>query len=246
MNPFLLFVPVFAFFALVARAYAKKDKPAPAMGPSTEPTPKPTAKPAKVPAPKPDVAPSPPRQSSASAYVTRPEDIVPPAAWARVGNSLLSVEPLRDRKTGGYAHLTYRGALEAAKALGSDVSLPTRDDMIALSDAARAAGTELEPVTLPAGPDMASEAFVRTHDERVKAQLDALKWDGKTPTANIGKPWIAGAPAGRAFLMGWRKKDGSWIQSGLDAVTPGARGFHDDQHVDYAMIMIAKRPALAG
>lgn len=197
-------------------------------------------------------------------YITKPEDVVPPAAWAKVGTAELSSEPLRDRRTGGYARLTYAGALAAASALGAE--LPTRADLDALHEFAKGAGLELAPVLLPdaamlreAGIDpenkaavnafrnanMASEAWARVHDQRVRAQLVTRGWDERRPVANAGKHWMAGAPQGRAYLRGWRSK-GKFIQTGPDPDKIGTdKGPHDDGHHDYGTTTVVKRSAVA-
>ena len=190
-------------------------------------------------------------------YVTAPEDIGDPVSWGPVGSDGTQVATLfRDKRTGGYAHVSYHGALAAAQALGA--TLPTREDLIALSDQARAAGNELVPVTLPGAslelmaegarpgdPAMVTERWARVHDAAVQKQLEALraagKWDGRQPVANAGKVWVAGAPPGRAYLMGWRRRDGTWIQEG----TATGAGSHNDQHCDYAMLLTLKRPTNA-
>lgn len=201
-------------------------------------------------------------------YQTRPEDVVAPTAWARVNGATMTTEPLRDRATGGYAHLSYQGALAAAEKYGA--RLPTREEVTALSDAARAAGLELDPVILPdpamlraAGAPldrptsgiaeaaqktadvnriaqalrtarMTGRPWAEAHDARVRAQLMTRGWDGTKPVANAGKLWIAGAPPGRAYLMGWRGKDGVFIQQGA---TSGP-GPHDAAHHDYGTLVV--------
>lgn len=199
---------------------------------------------------------SPRKVAPAAPYITAAADVLPPS-WP-------SVEPLRDRKTGGYAHLTYRGALAAARANGAE--LLSGDDVTTLSDAARAIGFELAPVILPdaatlkqAGiaandtaainafrnANMGGEAWARYHDEAVRAQLVARGWDGKTPIANAGKLWTAGAPTGRAYLKGWRV-GGKFIQAGPDRDKIGVdKGPHDDGHHDYATLTVLKRSAVA-
>lgn len=191
-----------------------------------------------------------------AAYVTSLANVTV-TGWAKVGDIYISVEPLRDSATGGYAHLSYSDALQAVSALGA--TLPTHDDIIAAHLAAVAAGFELDPVFLPdadmihtAGIASSNEAAIdafrnqhmmgaawcKIHDDAVQAQLTAKGWDSTAPIFNAGKHWEAGAPPGRAWLMGWFYK-GAWVQSGVEA--PGARGFHDDSYSDYATTTLAKR-----
>jgi len=185
---------------------------------------------------------------SSASYITSQESVIVPE-WTRVGNDQFTAIPLRDASTGGLAHLTYAGALEAARAAGAE--LPTHDDIVALSNAARSAGFELDPVILPNGqltsegfkpgdPAMVSLRWAQIHDAAVQAQLDRRGWDGKSPVSNAGKHWIAGAPPGRAYLMGWRRRDGTFIQSG----TSTGQGPHDDQHHDYATTTILVKRGL--
>ncbi len=258
MNPLLIVgLVVAAVLGLVAarRAGPKASLPLP-----------PAPVPPPPPPPPPPTPPSPAVRPVASApvapYITAPADVVAPASWSKVGAADLSSEPLRDRKTGGYAHLTYAGALTAARALGAE--LPSREDLDALADAAKAAGTELAPVILPDGAlsrsvgidpanaaavnafrnaNMTGEAWARIHDERVRAQLVARRWDGKGPVANAGKHWIAGAPPRRSYLKGWRVGQ-KFIQTGPSK--PGTdEGPHDDRHHDYGTTTVLKRSSVA-
>lgn len=220
-------------FALIRRSSA-----APVVAPAA-----PASK-AIRPAPRPTVR--------ATPYVTRAEDIVVPA-WVRVGDEMQTVTPLRDNATGGFAHLSYAGALSAAAANSAD--LISRSGVEARSEAARASNLELSPVTLPdvammrtAGIDpkdraavgaflnaqMRSKEWAKVHDDRAQAQLNARGWDGQSVTSNIGKPWVSGARAGRGRLFGWRLPNGSWIQPEEDA--------HDDAWSDYATTTILRRP----
>ncbi len=174
--------------------------------------------------------------ASAGIYQTAPADIVV-SPFVRVGAAELAW--LESRRGGG-AILSYAGALAAARAAGAE--LATREDMIALSDAARAAGAKLTPaeVTLPddelraAGarpgdPAMRSEAWARLEDEKIGKAKAAGRWD---PGAI--KAWVAGAAPGRARLMGLRKPSGTWGQDGT--TDP-----HDDAWSDYLTRTIIRR-----
>ncbi len=94
---------------------------------------------------------------------------------------------------------------------------------------------------------MTSEAWAAHHDERLWAQLCA--GSAGQPCgfgvrgaliANVGKSWVAGAPPGRAWLMGWWTPRTGWIQP---MPHPGDHGFHDDSHHDYATttILVSRR-----
>jgi peptidoglycan hydrolase-like protein with peptidoglycan-binding domain len=196
------------------------------------------------------------------AYLT-PLDALSPPAWLPLApGTAITAEPLRDARTGLYARLSYRSALAAARAAGA--SLPTPDDIEALHAlASQGRAVELPPVTLPTpamvratgyeGPavgedyadaaqrmrvaSMRSEAWCRLHDDTVATALAAARWDGGRPVAGAGKHWVAGAPSGRAYLMGWWQ-GGKWIQPRPPV---GARGFHDDLYTDYATTTLLVR-----
>lgn len=191
------------------------------------------------------------QQQGPKLYVTKPEDIIVPA-WVKVGDKMQTVTPLLDKSTKGFAHLNYSTALKVAKANGA--SLVSRSGVEKRSDLARSSGVELSPITLPdvemmreAGVDpkdrkavgallndrMRSLEWAKIHDGRVMDQLKAKKWDVKSITSNIGKPWVSGAAPGRGRLFGWRKADGSWIQQERDD--------HDDQWSDYATTTILEK-----
>jgi hypothetical protein len=176
--------------------------------------------------------------------------------WAELGDVYMTVEPLRDADTGGYAHLTYREALAAVAALGAE--LPTMAQLQRLHEE----GLELQPVTLPdvvmvratgcvAERDsdefqaaaqrlretyMAGPEWARIHDARVDAQLRARGWDGRELVANAGKHWLRGAPPGRAYLGGWWSA-GRFIQAGVCT----GLGPHGDGHHDYGTTTLAVR-----
>ncbi len=190
----------------------------------------------------------------ATPYITPLSDIVVPT-FVKVGDVEMTVEPLRDRR-GGYARLTYKGATEAAE--GSASTLPTPANLIAFSDAARTARSELTPVTLPdaamlrsaaidpkdqalvnafRSSQMGGEAWAQEHDKKVEAQKKAIQWNGASPLSNAGKHWVGGAKSGRALLMGWRTKDG-WIQP---APPMDSNGPHNDLHHDYGTTTLLVR-----
>ena len=185
-----------------------------------------------------------------SRYETALGDVVLPA-WLPFGAGEITALPLSDRRTGGFAHLSYRRALEAAALYSA--RLPTREEVFEL----HSIGLRLRPYVLPGAlclprgtneqamreRHMASEAWARLHDSAVMAQLDALGWDGSRPVSNAGKHWIQPCPRGRGRLCGWFGFDSMSdpdvpIQAGTDP-----RGTHDDGHHDYATTTLLVRSA---
>jgi len=172
--------------------------------------------------------------------------------WVRQGTVWASALPLFDTDNAILAELTYRDALAAAVAFGA--RLPTRNEIIERTFH----GYQLAPVTLPtlieiksAGLDsrnpaivdafrnanMSGLAWAKIHSQRVYEQLrDAGLLGTGALIANAGKHWIAGAPPGRAYLMGWYTR-GKFIQGG----TTFGPGPHDDMHHDYATTTILMR-----
>lgn len=133
-----------------------------------------------------------------------------------------------------FAHLDYESALRVAARYSAE--LLHYDTVSELHDVASAAGTELEPHIIPADSLMSSIERCRQHDGAVFAELARRGWDGKTPVANAGKHWTAGAPSGRAYLRGWWQ-GGRFIQAGS---TTG-QGPHNDLHEDYATTTVLQR-----
>lgn len=146
--------------------------------------------------------PSPAPAPSSDVYTT-PLDQVDTGAivWAVNPNGgQITAEPLKDRR-GGYARLSYTNALALAGRLG--VRLPSQADVDAVHAAAQAAGLALKPCTLPGDASMRSKARCAEHDACVRDQLEARRWDGRSAVSNVGKDWLAGAPAGKAINYGW-------------------------------------------
>jgi hypothetical protein len=265
--------------ALAALAYVVGRKTAPAAptlprAPEKPPEPaKPGAGSGPYRAPAPALGPT--TFEPAPRYLTKPSDVAAPPLWVKIGALAFAI--LTDRHTGGFAQLDYAGALEEAKKLGG--RLATFDEIIAYSDAARAVGTEIQPpITLPddgmlkaAGilpsnyptkadyekaanafrdANMSSEAWARAHDHAVLQKLKALGWDESKPAGNAGKWWEGDAPPGRAYLKGWRRADGTWIQEGVK-LAPGTldkdkpQGRHNDRHFDYGTRTLVVRDAVA-
>lgn len=188
-----------------------------------------------------------------SVHRTPLEDVRIDAWVALSGTHEITRAPLLDASQELlFARLDYRDALIFAESVGA--TLPTKAQMIELLKV----GYLLRPVILPSAAQrarvprckgetelayetrlrlpMSSVGWCRVHDEAVAQRLTGI-WDGRAPLVNAGKQWIAGAPKGRAYLMGWYSGD-SWIQSG--AVS--GPGPHDDRHVDYSMCTMLVRP----
>lgn len=158
--------------------------------------------------------------------------------------------PLVDRATGLFARLTYRDLLAVASSL--NVSIISAEGVKDV----KAYGFRIDPVILPSADmrpprlpgetlaayegririPMGSIDWARIHDLRARQKL--ADWDLR-PVLNMGKWWVAGAPSGRSWLMGWH--DGKrWIQP-QPAI--GSRGPHNDQHTDYGTLSMLERGA---
>lgn len=177
-------------------------------------------------------------------HLTHPDDAdLHPAGWAHLldgpgpGSGVeITRLPLIDRTrrlddgTYLFARLTYLGALRVAARLGA--SLPSRDEVYRL----HAVGLQVEPITMPITATLAGS---EKHDRELWRRLRALGWHGGLPVSGAGKHWIAGAPAGRAYLAGWwtrrleafspSRRGPGWVQEGATS----GKGPHDDQHHDY-------------
>jgi hypothetical protein len=121
-----------------------------------------------------------------------------------------------------------------------------------LPDAAVRAASPQLPGESPGGWDerlrksMTSVAWSERHDQKVWDQLDALGWDGQALVFGAGKHWIAGAPAGRAWLMGWwRGTEAQPHQAYWQNPPQNPRGPHDDLHHDYGTTTLVVRNVAA-
>lgn len=167
-----------------------------------------------------------------------------PTHWTRIPSLGLDVSaPLGDvappHESIRYARIPYRDALRYCATEG--YALLSADALEAMRDVL----LTIAPVTLPATNRMSSVEWSRVHDATVAERLG-----GQNVAVNIGKHWIAGAPGGRSWLMGWwvpdlggygPRKGPGWVQP---RPTKGSRGVHDDRHVDYAMTTLVMRPSL--
>ena len=159
-----------------------------------------------------------------------------------------------------FARLSYRVALAWCGQNGCRLI-----DKVLL-DGYRKASTVLRPVLLPdadqrrAVPRLAGEsdqawdarlrrgmtsvAWSERHDEKVWQQLDGLGWDGQALVFGAGKHWISGAPAGRAWLMGWWRGTESPAKNEYWQNPPqNPNGPHDDLHHDYGTTTLVVRDA---
>lgn len=183
-----------------------------------------------------------------SAHRTAPADAEAHASgWAPLPGGLeVTRLPLVDaRYPGGrlFARLTYRDALTAAHRHGATLPTATQMDQLHL------ASIVLPPHPLPAGAQMTSLEWSERHDAAIWPALST--WDKDAPVAGVGKHWIAGAPPGRAYLMGWwatdvsrygsSRKGPGWVQQPSQ---PGSPGPHDDSHHDYGTTTLLVRPAI--
>lgn len=184
--------------------------------------------------------------SAGGIYHTAPEDAeLDPTGWVRTAVGEVTALPLRDRRTGLFARLTYRDAVAAAKLLGAELLSEREQDAIALE------GVMLDPCTLPPTAQMASAEWAQREDRCIADQLLALSWDRVSPVNNAGKDWVRGAPPGRALNRGWYAKTGPDGRPRVDPKTghfvggrpgPGVRliqttgGAHNDTHTDYSQL----------
>ena len=164
-----------------------------------------------------------------------------------------------------FARLTYAGALEVARREGASlisgaqvaelqqkgiqvggVYLP--DAVIRAAAAGPLARRPGEPLELwdqrLRNAGMTSLSWALHHDEVFWQRLGS--WPAGALVAGAGKHWVAGAPAGRAWLMGWwDASTGKFIQG---EPHPGDAGFHDDSHHDYGTttVLVRRRDGSGG
>lgn len=133
-----------------------------------------------------------------------------------------------------FARLTYRDALAVAGRLGA--RLIDRHEL----ELVRQVATIIEPYPLTADARMTSLEWSERHDIEVWRRIRAAGWTGGLPVLGAGKHWIAGAPRGRAHLMGWwtehlerygARRGAGWVQQPSPV---GGAGPHDEHHHDYA------------
>lgn len=195
---------------------------------------------------------------------TLPADAAPhPAGWAELPGTGYEVSrlPLVDRSVGLgfnggpvfgaldgsdaprlFARLTYRDAAARAAELGAELPRPEH------LEALRACGLVIEPAPIPITTSLDGSA---RHDAAVHERLRAAGWDERRPVCGAGKHWLAGAPPGRAYLMGWwtehleryspTRRGSGWVQP-----VPSGQGPHGDTHHDYATTTLLVRRIGAG
>jgi hypothetical protein len=161
--------------------------------------------------------------------------------WLPFAGGEITAEPLVDPETGLYARLTHVDARAAAERLGG--RLLTLAEIHLLHE--NAGATVLEPITLWApGRDITERRWAEEHDRRLREQLAKRHWDGKTPLANAGKPWVGDGELGT--LAGWYL-NGRYIQqaspAGMDG-DPSTKPFHaGGTHADYSSLVQLYREA---
>lgn len=178
-------------------------------------------------------------------YLSDPASVVIPRA-VKIGNVWITHHPLEDPDPGpGLAHLNYAQALAIADA--NKARLPTVAEILALHEAAAAAGTELSPIFLPdatlraqgcvpGDPRMVTREWCDRHDSGVMDAITALGDKGDAPIANAGKHWRDGAPPNLSGLCGWWVPDVrlfSTSRKGPGFVQAGGDWPHNRQHADY-------------
>jgi hypothetical protein len=174
-------------------------------------------------------------------YQTHPDDAeLDPTGNVAAGGVLVTALPLRDRKTGLFARLTYADALIVAARLGA--SLLTAE----IQDAIARAGIVLDPCTLPPTSSMRSLAWAQHEDACITAQLAARGYDGSKPVT-VAKDYLADAPAGHGRIRGW------FVLSGTNKGAAPPEGVpiqpdssaHDPQWNDYSQLLRLTWPAEA-
>lgn len=169
--------------------------------------------------------------------------------WVRVGDVEVTALPLVDTARSLpngmplFARLTYSDALRVADRMGA--RLVSRETLEAMC---RQATTILEPFTLPADALMSTVERSEKHDAEMWRRLDALQDDEDHLVLGVGKHFIAGAPSGRAYLMGWwtehlerygARRGAGWVQQGA---APGTPGPHSADGVrDYGTTTVLER-----
>lgn len=188
-------------------------------------------------------------------YTTRRDCACPrdgDASWVQLPSGVwITNLPLWDPDEGIFAELTYRDALTVAERHGA--RLPKPGEIVELN----AHSLRLDPFFMPSAPmidqegerrghalheaeidawrneNMSGLEWAQIHTAEMLRRLEHSEWSGGA-VSNIGKHWVAGAPAGRAYLAGWFYK-GRFMQP-LPAL--GSRGPHDDGHHDYGTTTI--------
>jgi hypothetical protein len=200
----------------------------------------------------PDVAMGPVSTDDHGLFYTLPEDaVLDPSGWiysAAIGG-WMTAAPLRDKRTGGFARLTYQNAAKAGALLGG--VLLTKEDVDKLH--AAEGSTVLDPCIgdthdQAALASMGSRAWADKHDACVERQAKARGWDGSTPLVNAGKDWIQTPPGGdpsKATNYGWFHTANvptsapPWSPS-HDVVQPASQA-HNVYHTDYSQLTRLKR-----
>ena len=135
------------------------------------------------------------------------DDVCSPIFTLPSGKRVTTV-PLVDKKWGLRARLVRTDAEAALKRLG--LKLPSRETFLEIDKV----GFWIKPVTLSYGDEMRTFGHASQHDLECWRRLAANGWDGRTVVWGFGKLHCAGAAPGNNRLIGWKKEDGTWYQSG--------------------------------
>lgn len=170
-------------------------------------------------------------------FVSRLADVRPHTSgwvrWTLPSGRQIEVTklPLWDRENLVFARLTYELASQVAQREHARLlHVAEVDDIFAR-------GYRTAPVMLPPTNEMMSLEWARRHDQRVLPQLAG--WNGKSPVANVGKDYIAGAPAGKQRYYGWFLAPGKPLQ-------PDWVNAHNSKYSDYSQLTRLARDVAPG
>lgn len=179
-------------------------------------------------------------KAAADNYQTSPEHVVMhPAGVSEVLGRDITILPLVDSRFGFYASMTYADAKTWAEERGGRlISADEIEEIGRMGDAIKAEPCELvydDKTALR----MRTLEYAAREAKCINEQLERGGLPRGKPVLNAGKWWIHGAPAGRAWLMGWRQKGGNFIQPRPPA---NAQGKHNDKHYDYGTLTMVSFP----
>jgi hypothetical protein len=149
------------------------------------------------------------------------------------------------------ARLTYADAKAFAALIGAQLPSPAQIERLH-EMATRGEALELEAYSGTPRAETDLEHSIR-HDANMRRQIATLGWNGRVPLANWGKSWVAGAPPGRAQLMGWWvprvEQYGILERTGPGFVQPrplpGPGPHLDSHHDDGTTTLLVRRRARA-
>lgn len=185
-----------------------------------------------------------PENATLDAHAFAPLDDI----WEYTAIPVLDVSEHLDDGTPICGQFTYADGMAALKRLGLEPL--TAYDLETLHDLA----TRGECIELPAFTSTAtaetSLAWRKVSDAANRANMMRMGWKPGMRVSNFGKGWVAGAPAGRAWLMGWwvprveaygitERKGPGFIQP---RPMPGSHGAHGaNDHCDDGTCLWGKR-----